>query len=105
MPLDVDISLINAIEGKELPYQTLNTENIIWSAPPPSILPPFRYQRCHCSGPSSGYQIALKFGPLICRIEVTSWGVTYCKSTPTMHDLELVLVKDKPPYRLEMILF
>ncbi|MBL4907743.1 MAG: hypothetical protein JKX94_09860 [Sneathiella sp.] len=105
MPLDVDISLINAIEGKELPYQLLETEDIYWSAPPPDVLSPFRYQRCQCSGPSSGYQIALKFGAMICRIEVTAWGITYRKSTPTMHDLELVLVKNKPPYRLEMIIF
>ncbi len=105
MPLDVDISLINAIEGKELSYQSLETTDISWSTPPPGTLLPFRYERCQCTGPSSGYQVALKYGPLICRIDITAWGITYRKSTPTMHDLELVLVKKKPPYRLEVILF
>lgn len=105
MPIEVDISLINAIEGKYLPYQTLKTDELVWSSPPPDYLSPFDYRRCQCSGPSSGYQIALKFGPLICRIEVTAWGITYRKSTPTMHDLELMLVKDKPPYQIELFMF
>lgn len=103
MPLDVDISLINAIDGRELPYELLETDGISWSAPPPPILLPFCYKFCKCTGPSSGYQIALKYGALICRIEVTSWGVTYSKSTPTKNDLELVLVKNTPTYQLEMI--
>jgi|GEM_PF-6443221 len=103
MPIDVDISLINTIESLELNYDTLETDGISWNSPPPPILPPFCYKTCQCTGPSSGYQIALKYGGLICRIEVTSWGVTYSKSTPTKNDLELVMVKNTPSYQLEMI--
>ena len=104
MALNVDILMISAIEGENLEYEELKTDGISWKSPPPDILLPFEYHRCECSGPSSGYEIGLKYNGIICRIEVTSWGVSYRKSTPTQHDLELVLVKNKPPYRLEMIL-
>jgi len=105
MPLAVDISIINAIEGKALPYDDLNaTDSVNWSAPPPDILEPFQYHRCRCSGPSSGFEITIKYGGLICRIDVTAWGITYRKSTPTKYNLEVVLVKNEAPYRLELIL-
>ena len=103
MPIDVDISLINTIEGQGLDYDNLETDGISWASPPPDTLQPFCYKTCQCTGPSSGYQIAMKYGGLICRIDVTSWGVTYSKSTPTKNDLELVLVKETAPYQLEMI--
>ena len=104
MPLDVDIALINTIEGNDLSFESLDMEECSWSAPPPDRLPPFEYKRCHCSGPSSGYEIALKYGPHICRIFVTAWGVTYKKSTPSKNSIELVQVKKQSPYRLEMII-
>ena len=104
MTLSVDISMISAIEGESLQYEELKTDGINWYTPPTDVLSPFKYHRCKCSGPSSGYEIALKYNGIICRIEVTSWGVSFRKSTPTEYDLELVLVKNKPPYRLEMIL-
>ncbi|MBL4739916.1 MAG: hypothetical protein JKY12_02925 [Sneathiella sp.] len=103
MPIDVDISLINTIEGQELCYDILETDGISWASPPPAILLPFCYKTCQCTGPSSGYQIALKYGGLICRIDVTSWGITYSKSTPTKNDLELALIKKTPTYQLEVI--
>lgn len=103
MPLDVEIALINAIEGEELPYQFLQDTDIIWSSPPPDILPPFKYIRCQCCGPSSGYEIALKYGPHICRINVTAWGINYRKSTPTTNSMELVLIKKQAPYQMELI--
>ena len=103
MPLDVEIALINAIEGEVLPFQDLLADELDWSSPPPDQLPPFQYIRCLCSGPSSGFEIPLKYGPHICRINVTAWGVDYRKSTPSTHALELVLVKKKPPYQIELI--
>ncbi len=104
MALNVDISMINAIDGQPLPYEELETDGVVWSTPPPDFLHPFQYHRCHCSGPSSGYEIAIKYGGLICRIDVTSWGVSYRKSTPTNFDLELVLLKNEAPYRMELIM-
>ncbi|GLQ06437.1 hypothetical protein [Sneathiella chinensis] len=110
MPLDVDIALINTIEGQDLAYTSLasdtslETDDLVWTSPPPETLPPFQYHRCQCTGSSAGYQVALKYGPLICRIDITAWGVHFRKSVPTTHDLEVVLVKGTPPYRLEIIL-
>ncbi|WP_169544836.1 hypothetical protein [Sneathiella aquimaris] len=104
MPLDVSIALINTIEDQDLSFQSLQEDELIWMPPPPEILPPFQYKRCQCSGPSSGYEIGLKYGPLICRIRVTAWGIKYRESTPSTNALELIQVKEKPPYQLELFL-
>ena len=105
MPLAVEISLINTIEGKALAFEDLNSdEGPDWSVRPPDLLAPFQYCRCSCTGPSSGYQIALKYAGLICRIDVTAWGIAFQKSTPSQNDLELIQIKESAPYRLEIIL-
>ncbi|WP_169568643.1 hypothetical protein [Sneathiella limimaris] len=105
MPLDVEIAMINTIEDQELVYSDLNDpEAFSWHTPPPDKLRPFQYCRCTCSGPSSGYEIALKYNGLICTISVTSWGVQFKKSTPTHNDMELIQIKEKAPYRLELFL-
>tara|TARA_R100000005_G_scaffold89619_1_gene60264 strand:+ start:694 stop:1011 length:318 start_codon:yes stop_codon:yes gene_type:complete len=104
MPLETHIALISTIEKKDLRYQALETDGLEWVTPPPAILPPFKYHRCRCTGPASGYQIALKYDGLICRIDVTAWGLAYRKSTPTYHDMEVIQITDHAPYRLEIVL-
>ncbi|WP_025899795.1 hypothetical protein [Sneathiella glossodoripedis] len=105
MPLAVEISLINTIEGKGLEFADLNKGgNHDWIVPPPDVLNPYQYFKCECSGPSSGYEIGIKYGGLICRILVTAWGIKYRKSTPTTRDVELVQISEKAPYRMELIL-
>lgn len=104
MPLEAHIALISTIKNKDLSYHELETEGIEWLSSPPDILTPFKYHRCLCSGPTSGYQIALKYDGLICRIDVTAWGVSYRKSTPTYHDMEIIQITDTSPYRLEIVL-
>jgi hypothetical protein len=116
MPLNVEISLINAIENEVFQFDDLATKDISWGIKPPEELTPFKYHRCHCTGPSSGFEIGLKYGGIICRIEVTAWGISYKKSVPTNYDLELVQVEEKQKarslsegqiqskYRLEIIL-
>jgi len=105
MPLSVEISLINTIEGKSLTFQDLSDSRVLnWNSPPPETLSPYQYSRCNCTGPSSGYEIGLKYDGMVCRIDVTAWGVKFRKSTPTQNDMELIQVKEKAPYRLELIL-
>jgi hypothetical protein len=104
MPLDTHIALISTIKDKYLRYHDLATEGTEWITAPPDILTPFKYHRCHCSGPTSGYQVALKYNGLICRIDVTAWGISYRKSTPTYHDMEVIQITRAAPYRLEIVL-
>lgn len=104
MPLEAHIALISTINDKNLHYQELETGSAEWLSPPPEILTPFKYHRCQCRGPSSGYQVALKYDGLICRIDVTAWGITYRKSTPTHHDMEIIQITKDSPYRLEIVL-
>lgn len=103
MPLDAHIALISTLTDKTLHYQELATEGIEWPAPPPDVLAPFKYHRCRCTGPTSGYQIALKYDGLICRIDVTAWGISYRKSTPTYQDMEIIQITNSSPYRLEIV--
>ncbi|TNE33345.1 MAG: hypothetical protein EP348_13140 [Alphaproteobacteria bacterium] len=104
MPLDTHIALINTIHETPLHYQGLQTGDIEWPAPPPAILQPFKYYRCRCSGPASGYQIALKYDGLICRIDVTAWGISYKKSTPTYQNMEIIQITNSSPYRIEIVM-
>lgn len=104
MPLEAHIALISTINDKNLHYEALETEGAEWLTPPPDTLTPFKYHRCRCSGPTSGYQIALKYDGLICRIDVTAWGISYRKSTPTYHDMEIIQITDNAPYRLEIVM-
>ena len=104
MPLEAHIALISTIHDKNFHYEALETEGTEWLSPPPDILTPFKYHRCRCSGPTSGYQVALKYGGLICRIDVTAWGISYRKSTPTYHDMEIIQINSSSPYRLEIVL-
>ncbi|MCF8466718.1 MAG: hypothetical protein K9G33_04900 [Sneathiella sp.] len=104
MPLETHIALISTIDNKDLHYQKLETDGIEWPTPPPDVLSPFTYHRCKCTGPTSGYQIALKYDGLICRIDVTAWGISYKKSTPTYHDMEIIQISNSSPYRLEIVL-
>jgi len=104
MPLETHIALISTINDKNLRFQELETEGIKWITSPPDILSPFKYHRCKCTGPTSGYQIALKYDGLICRIDVTAWGISYKKSTPSYHDMEVIQIANSSPYRLEIVL-
>ncbi|WP_373085741.1 hypothetical protein [Sneathiella sp.] len=104
MPLETHIALISTVTDKNLHYEKLDTEGIEWMMSPPEMLAPFQYHRCKCSGPASGYQIALKYEGLICRIDVTAWGVSYRKSTPTFHDMEIIQITNTAPYRLEIVM-
>lgn len=103
MPLETHIALISTVNDKTLHHDPLETEELKWRSSPPSVLEPFIYHRCECSGPASGYQIALKYDGLICRIDVTSWGISYRKSTPTYRDIEIIQISEKSPYRLEIV--
>jgi hypothetical protein len=103
MPLETHIALINTIADKQLKFQDLCDETLVWQASPPELLVPFKYHRCQCSGPASGYQVALKYDGLICRIDVTAWGVSYQKSTPTYQDMEVIQITQSSPYRLEIV--
>jgi len=104
MPLNVEISLINAIDGESFDFDEIPSENLQWTLKPPKTLEPFKFSRCYCYGPSSGYEIPLKFGGLICRVKITSWGVSFKTSTPSHYNIETVLIQDTPPYRVELIL-
>jgi hypothetical protein len=103
MPLETQIALISTITEKHLEFQDLGDENLIWQSPPPEFLEPFKYHRCRCSGPASGHQVALKYDGMICRIDVTAWGVSYRKSTPSYQDMEVIQITQVEPYRLEII--
>ncbi len=105
MPLTAEISLINTIEGEPLNFDDLNKNGVHnWRVAPPETLSPYQYFKCECQGPSSGYEIGIKYGALICRIQVTAWGIKFKKSTPTAHDVELIQISEKSPYRMELIL-
>lgn len=103
MPLETQISLINTITDRQFEFQDLSDENNVWELPPPSILESFKYYRCRCRGPSSGYQIGIKYNGMICRINVTAWGISYSKSTPTHQDMEVIQITETVPYRLEIV--
>lgn len=103
MPLQTRIALISTIEENDLIFKDLGSSTIEWVTAPPEILTSYKYYRCICMGPTSGYEIGLKYGGLICRINVTAWGLTWRKSSPTCHDIEIINVSDTPPYRLEII--
>jgi len=103
MPLETHIALISTINDRNLTHDVLDTEGFKWHAPPPTLLTPFKYRRRRCSGPASGYQIALKYDGLICRIDVTVWGISYRKSTPNKHDMEVIQISKSSPYHLEII--
>lgn len=103
MPLETRIALISTIEDTDLVFQDLSGHAVEWIAPPPEVLTSFKYFRCACTGPASGYQVTLKYGGLICSINVTAWGFTCRKSTPTYRDIEIINVSDTEPYRLEII--
>ena len=104
MPLNVEISLINAIDGESFEFEELPSENFQWTLTPPKSLRPFKFSRCYCQGPSSGFEVPIKYGALICRLQVTAWGISHKISTPTHYDIEMVVIQDRPPYRLELIL-
>ncbi len=104
MPLNVEISLVNTINGESFDYQQLDMQNALWQVSPPQKLEPFTFHRCQCMGPSSGFHVPVKYGGLICWFKVTAWGVSYQKSTPTHYDIEVVMVQNKAPYRIEMLL-
>lgn len=104
MPLEAHIALISTIENRNLKYQALEADGLTWITAPPPFLPAFRYYRCRCTGPTSGYQIPLKYDGLICRIDVTAWGLTCRKSTPTHHDMEIIQITSHAPYRVEIVL-
>ena len=103
MPLYVHLALISIIQDADLIYEKLDTDNVIWSTPPPKFLPAFQFKRCLCHGPASGFQVKLKYGGLIIWIDVTSWGLTYRKSTPTRNGIEITTLSTKSPYRLEVL--
>ncbi len=103
MPLETRIALISTIEDTPLDFQDLGGTSLEWVIPPPKVLTPYKYFRCICTGPASGYQIALKYGGLICRVNITAWGYTCRKSSPTYHDIEVINISDTLPYRLEII--
>ncbi|MEH6547765.1 MAG: hypothetical protein V7701_15120 [Sneathiella sp.] len=103
MPLETQIALISTITEKPLKFQDLGDENLVWKSAPPEFLEPFKYQRCHCTGPASGYQVGLKYDGLICRIDVTAWGISYRKSTPSYQDMEVIQITQASPYRLEIV--
>ncbi|PHQ71695.1 MAG: hypothetical protein COB93_02660 [Sneathiella sp.] len=103
MPLETHIALISTIHDRDLTHYELETDGLEWHTPPPEQLTPFKYHRCRCSGPTSGYQIALKYDGLICRIDVTAWGISYRKSTPTKYNMEVIQISKSSPYRLEIV--
>lgn len=103
MDLYVHLALISIVQDSDLKYERLDTDNICWLTPPPDVLNAFKFERCLCRGPASGYHIKLKYGGSIVWINVTSWGLTYQKSTPTRNGIEITSQSDQPPYRLEIL--
>src|SRR5690606_41999320 len=98
------IALIRAIVNRKLKYEPPQGDGVTRITAPAPFLPAFRYYRCRCTGPTSGYQVPLKYDGLICRIDVTAWGLTCRKSTPTHHDMEIIQITSHAPYRLEIVL-
>jgi hypothetical protein len=103
MPLETHFALISTIKDKQLAFKDLSDATTVWESPPPPYLTSFKYYRCRCRGPSSGYQIGIKYDGMICKIDVTAWGISVQKSTPTYQDMEIIQITESAPYRLEIV--